>query len=161
MSLLYIVDGYNLINHPLFLPKDNPKGDIRLALLNYILANRLTGSSKNRVCLVFDGYPPRHWPKGAEGDMAIVFSRKVSADEKIKNMVEESAGRRSIVVVSDDKEIMFLVRSLGASYMGIEEFFARKKDREPSQRDVSASFELSYSQMHRINEELRKIWLKE
>jgi hypothetical protein len=76
-------------------------------------------------------------------------------------MVEESSGRKSIVVVSDDKEIMFLVSSLGASCMGIEEFLAKRKDRKVSRRSDSTPFELTYSQMHRINEELRKVWLKE
>jgi hypothetical protein len=65
-----------------------------------------------------------------------------------------------MVVVSDDKEIRFLVRPLGVRLMSVEEFIA-PKDKSAARRpkDIEAQ-ELTYTQMHKINEELRKIWLE-
>jgi len=68
--------------------------------------------------------------------------------------------RKNIVVVSNDKEVRFIVKSLGAKCAGIEDFISPKKK---TQRESSKGIlkpELSYSQMHRINQELRKLWLK-
>ena len=79
-------------------------------------------------------------------------------------MVEESANRKNIIVVSDDKEIKFMIRSLGAQHLSIEDFIGRdegpaeakgkKKSKELSKQ------ELNYTQMRDIDEELKKIWLK-
>lgn len=76
-------------------------------------------------------------------------------------LVEESANRKNIVVVSEDKDIKFMVRHLGARHMGIEEFIGRKeKTMENKQKKDFLTPELTYTQMHKINQELRKIWLK-
>ncbi|MCX5704284.1 MAG: NYN domain-containing protein, partial [Candidatus Omnitrophica bacterium] len=91
----------------------------------------------------------------------IIFSRKISADEKIKMLVEETANRKSTVVVSDDKEIIFMVRSLGAHPMSVAGFIgAKEKSRPRVSREEAQDIELNYSQRHRINEELKKLWLK-
>lgn len=157
MSLRYIVDGYNIINHPSF-SRANRNTCPQTALLNFIKKEGLAGSHKNKITVVFDGYPPSENPVcGADGINSI-FSRKISADEKIKQLVEETANRKNITVVSDDKEIRFAVRSLGASLLGAEEFINSK--RKLYQDGDSSKPEINYSQMHKINQELRKIWLK-
>jgi len=130
----------------------------RITLLEFIRANRLCGSPKNRVTVVFDGYPVSLEPSYNDRNTQIIFSRNLSADEKIKMIVEESANRKNIVVVSDDKEIKFIVKSLGARSIGIEEFI---KAKEKSQKKEVIKPELNYSQIHKINQELRKIWLKQ
>lgn len=134
-----------------------------MALLDLIRAKKLARSLKNKITVVFDGYPSSEDSQDLYNDNAninIIFSRKITADEKIKKIVEESANPRTIVVVSDDNEIKFMVKSQGARQMGIEDFIApeEKSQRQP-RRDLLKP-ELSYSQIHQINEELRKIWLK-
>jgi len=108
-----------------------------------------------------------------ETGIEIIFSRKISADEKIKMLIEESSQRKIMVVVSDDKDIKFFIRSLGARSVGVEEFINPKKD-SPSQtyrewpyprkeRDLRKDLlkpELTYIQVEEINQELKKIWLK-
>jgi len=160
MSLQYIIDGYNIINHPEFTPRRRSSLSIQSALLDFILSNRLTGSAKNKVIVVFDGYPaPITCKKG--GDISVIFSRIISADEKIKRMVEESAGRGSIIVVTDDAEIKFAVRALGARVQAIAEFTGSKARRERPAAGKEQPKDLpTYTQMQRINEELRKLWLK-
>jgi predicted RNA-binding protein with PIN domain len=158
MSLHYIIDGYNIINNPLLI-NSNKTDDLRARLLEFIRVNRLCGSPKNRLTIVFDGYPA---PSGASynEETRVIFSGKISADDKIKRLVEESADRKNIVVVSDDKEIKFIVKSLGARSMGTEEFISTKEKASVKQEKDLIKPELAYSQIHKINEELRKIWLK-
>ena len=159
MSLQYIIDGYNIINHPLFARLNKHIQNPQTVLLTFIRTKRLTGSYKNKTIVVFDGYPPSDIRLCDEGNLTVIFSRKINADEKIKMLVEESANRKTIIVVSDDKEIKFMVKSLGAAVLGIEEFIGCKKKSQEKQREP-LKLELTYSQMDEINQELRKIWLK-
>lgn len=116
--------------------------------------------------MVFDGYPPAEAAGLGEEGIEVIFSRKDSADERIKKIVESQANPKNIVVVSDDKEIKFFARASGSLAMAIEEFIptAREKrekalKRAPLRReDIKA--ELNYSQMEDINRELKGLWLK-
>ncbi len=179
MSLQYIIDGYNIIKHPLFThhttKKINPVRntrvlreenkishgvkDSRIVLLEFIRINRLCGSPKNKITVVFDGYPDS---RGLSNNTVInvIFAREESADEKIKRMVEVLSNAKSVVVVSDDKEIRFFVRSFGAKILSIQEFINRSKNLIDSQEKEPMKPELNYSQICEINKELRKLWLK-
>lgn len=97
-----------------------------------------------------------------EPDITVIFSRKVSADEKINLLIEETANRKIIIVVSDDREIQYSVKSLGAQVLGVDEFFAAAQNRPVNTgKSEPAKTELNFSQMQKINEELRRLWLKE
>ncbi|MDD5595012.1 MAG: NYN domain-containing protein [Candidatus Omnitrophica bacterium] len=156
MSLQYVIDGYNLLNHQLLSKtRKNNTSDPAKIILSFIQEKRLTGSRKNGIILVFDGYPKTGSFEAKDPGITLLFSRGVSADEKIKKIVEGSANRKILVVVSDDKEIQFLVKSLGARVLAIADFVGLEdQEKEP------ARTELSYSQMHKINQELSKLWLK-
>lgn len=113
------------------------------------------------MIVVFDGYPKSvDADYGASGPL-VLFSRKISADEKIKRLVEESGQRKSILVVSDDKEIKFSVRSLGARIVAVDEFLSPGGRSKAARSKEAVSPEISYASMSRINKELRKIWLGE
>lgn len=161
MSLQFIIDGYNIIHHPI-VTRHTPKKvkDSRITLLDFIKTNRLCGSPKNKITVVFDGYSDLSGSREGLDVINVVFSRKETADAKIKRMVEESGNPKNIVVVSDDKEIKFLVKSLGAQWVSVEEFISRKVKPKDKKEDLLES-ELTYSQINQINRELRKIWLKE
>lgn len=161
MSLQYIIDGYNLINHPLFNRPDKHSPDPSTALAAFIRVNRLTGSLKNKVTIVFDGYPPSCGTNYGDSGINVIFSRKISADEKIKILVEQTADRKNIIVVSDDREIKLCVQSLDACSKGIEDFIRPKEKSGDFHKENSAAEQkLNYSQMQKINQELKKIWLK-
>lgn len=97
-----------------------------------------------------------------EPDITVIFSRKVSADEKINLLIEETSNRKIIIVVSDDREIQYSAKSLGAQVLGVDEFFAAAQNRTVNTRkNEPAKSELNFSQMQKINEELRRLWLKE
>ncbi len=169
MSLQYVIDGYNIINHPIFRSIHKAIKDDRKALLELIIHKRLCGSSKNRVIVVFDGYPKITGERIEDSDIDVIFSRKETADERIKGIVENSVNIKNIIVVSDDKEIQFFIRSTGARAMGVEEFIglpfsdgrsAKSGGHLGKDKEDLIKAELTYSQMHKINEELKKIWLK-
>jgi len=179
MSLLYIIDGYNVLKHSQFaqqiLKKANPvrntevfrqknnisngAKDSRITLLEFIKAKRLCGSSKNKITVVFDGYPDTGELIN-NTQIEVIFTRKESADERIKKIVEATDNAKTIMVVSDDKEIQFIVRSFGARCIGVEDFLARSSKKAQGGIQESQDPELTYSQMETINRELRKLWLK-
>ena len=170
MSLHYIIDGYNLINHPLFAQVSKKSPDSRLALLEFISIKKPCGSPKNKVSLVFDGYPPDIYKtRYAYPGIDVIFSKSLTADEKIKAMLEKALNCRVIVVVSDDKEIKFFARATGARATGIEEFINsavpditaldRKKNFK-TPKSESLKPELTYVQINKINKELKNLWLK-
>lgn len=160
MSLLYVIDAYNLINHPRFRPPGQSV-NIQYALADFVRSNKLSGSKNNEVILVFDGYPPagREIPK--EAGLACLFSQNKEADELIKKIVEGSAQPRNIIVVTDDKEVRLISRSLHARVCSVVEFICGKENKPASCAKASdeANSKLSYSAMQKINAELKKRWL--
>lgn len=159
MSLVYVIDAYNIINHPSFL-RNTAGGikDARIALGDFIKTKRPCGNLKaNRAILVFDGYGDL--PLKGEG-VEVVFSQEKTADDYIKRLLEALPGNpKNIFVVSDDKEVRFYAKLSGAGVLGVSEFMAPKfkpKDRADSDLKV----ELTYTEANRINQELRKKWLK-
>jgi predicted RNA-binding protein with PIN domain len=159
MSLRYIIDGCNIINHPRFI-RSIPKRakPVKTALLDFINQHKLCGSLNNKITIVFDGYPDRYCHK--EDKFAdIIFSRSHTADEKIKEILEGSPFPKSIIVVSDDKQVKFFAQACGARAIGVEEFIPLK-DKAVRRQDDLTRIELTYAQMHKINEELKRIWLK-
>ncbi len=163
MSLQYIIDGYNLLNHPRPSRALDRQRSATPAekIISIIRGKRLTGSSKNKVTIVFDGYPPSGQSPAVERGMDIIFARRVSADEKIKTMVENTANRKNIFVVTDDKEIRFVIRALGAVSLTIDDFINQGKDRKSAERrDDSSELKLKIHEMEQVNKELRKLWLE-
>lgn len=158
MSLRYIIDGNNVLHHPdLALPKHSP--DLRLALADFIFRHKLAGSANNKITIVFDGYPRIGEPKdGLKDNIEIIFSRKETADQIIKRILEKSSNAKSIFTVSDDKEIRIFTRLFGAQSLSVKEFIRRKD--KVSSKAIPLKPELTYTQMHKINQELRKIWLE-
>jgi predicted RNA-binding protein with PIN domain len=161
MSLQYIIDAYNLINHPAFKPVSKSAVNIQQALADFIRFNRLTGSKNNNLILVFDGFPPRSEDIPLQDGLRCVFSRTEEADELIKKLIEDSVSPKNIVVVSDDKEVRLTSRFLHAQVCSVEKFIYGKEDIKPvtGPRAQELDPKLSYAKMQKINAELRKKWL--
>lgn len=63
------------------------------------------------------------------------------------------------MVVTNDREIQFMVKSLGARVITVEDFIPEKKSAKNKSEDSSEG-QLNYSQIEEINKELGKLWLK-
>jgi predicted RNA-binding protein with PIN domain len=157
MSLHYVIDGYNLLRHNLYRPGCKIS-DERLGLLDFIRKEKLCGSLKNKVTVVFDGFPGNLNIRG--GDIEVIFSQEESADDKIKKIIHKRCDVKSIVVVSDDREVKDFVKLQGVKASGIEEFIQPKRKHRSCREIESLKPELTYSLMHKINQELRQLWLK-
>jgi len=162
MSLQYIIDAYNIINHPQFRPRARKTSNIQSSLADFIRFNRLSGRTKNRVIIVFDGYPPHGEKMPEDESLVCVFSRMIEADEVIKRLVERSGQPKNIIVVSDDKGIQSAVRSLRGRVSTVEEFICGKESLKTFDSALREKYEskISYSKMQAINAELKKKWLE-
>ncbi|MDD5281969.1 MAG: NYN domain-containing protein [Candidatus Omnitrophica bacterium] len=162
MSLQYIIDAYNIINHPQFRPRARKTSNIQSSLADFIRFNRLSGRTKNRVIIVFDGYPPHGEKMPEDESLVCVFSRMIEADEVIKRLVEKSGQPKNIIVVSDDKGIQSAVRSLRGRVSTVEEFICGKESLKTFDSALREKYEskISYSKMQAINAELKKKWLE-
>ena len=97
----------------------------------------------------------------------MVFSRGDSADNVIRRMLEKAAQPLEVVVVSDDREVLFFARQSRARAMGVSEFLG--EDKQPrgahgktgKPEPAAEKPELSGNEQERINREFRDIWLKE
>jgi len=159
MSLQFVIDAYNLINHSLF-KTDNRSANIQSSLVNFIKFNRLTGSSNNRLLIVFDGYSPPGFNPPDEPNIVCLFSGNLEADEIIKKKIESSHNPKDMVVVSDDKEVQIVSRLLHAKVLTVEKFILRGENKINYGNDNEQDPKLTYSAMHKINEELKKRWLE-
>ncbi|HTX17637.1 MAG TPA: NYN domain-containing protein [Bacteroidota bacterium] len=102
----YIVDGYNVI-HAIpslkrLLEHDAAQAREQLAFL----IARLTFRRKFRCTLVFDGARSSDIPAPTHSPVHVVYSSPVSADAKIKSMIDQSKNRSLLVIVSSDREIL-------------------------------------------------------
>lgn len=134
-----------------------------LALIGLIKSKCLCGSLKNSVTLVFDGYSSNFESSQRDSRCGVIFSGDESADEIIKRIIEQTKNKKVVVIVTDDKEIVCFAKYSGCFHIGVEEFLSRafSKGVEDNPKDKNPSKdELNYSQISRINEELKKRWLK-
>ena len=161
MSLEYVLDGYNITNHPAFSSSSVKNKDQRAALIELIVKYKLCGSAKNKIVIVFDGYPLDRQYRNTCGTPEVIYSFDETADEKIRKLAQKSANPKVMVVVSDDREVKFFAKAAGAKSQGVEEFmrFDKQTIRQPKPKDLSKDA-LSYSQVDNINKELKDLWLK-
>ncbi|MFH1692446.1 MAG: NYN domain-containing protein [Candidatus Omnitrophota bacterium] len=164
MSLCYIVDGYNVLKSSnLF--KNRTLQEARAAFVSYVERNRLWGSLRNKLVIVFDGSREVVGVRQAY-PFEIIFTRDETADEKICRLVIAKALPRNIVVVTDDKGLIRQVRSYGVKIMSCQEFLGRSKIKQVQRRSFSGYVkdvpekDLNLVEKEKITEELKNIWLK-
>lgn len=162
MSLHYIIDGYNVVKQAL--PwVDMPLEGARNSFLEFIRDEQLCGSLRNKITVVFDGRSDL-FSFGSQKEnypgFCVVFSSGESADDTILQILNKSPNAKSIIVVSDDRALRLSARSYGAQLMGVREFLG-KADKASKHTAKNNCDKLPISEEKKINEELRKIWLKE
>jgi predicted RNA-binding protein with PIN domain len=116
----YLVDGNNLMS----------RSQTRRELLDELAA--IAAARKIRVTVVFDGAPENNFPDGSTFKSVKVFYSKFgsNADERIKNFVEASKERRTLFVVTDDRQLADYIRKSGAKITACNEFRSRMNPSE-------------------------------
>ncbi len=159
MALHYIVDGYNVIKKTPFLNHKKLR-DARDALSSFIYKYRPQGSYNNKVTVVFDGRDDVFGFK-QNSDSTVIFSKNQSADDCIKALVDKASNPKTMVIVSDDKDIKLYCRPRGTRIFTVDDFIkkAQAKTKIVKTRQGETP-EIGLSEQKKINEELSRIWLK-
>ncbi|MBV9210940.1 MAG: NYN domain-containing protein [Acidobacteria bacterium] len=133
----YLVDGNNVMAQRVGWHKDKPRA--RRRLLDEVAA--FAAAKRARVTVVFDGAPEQHFADGASYRGVRVFyaERGSNADERIKKLVEASRERRTLVVVTSDRDLAAYVRNCGAQVIRSGDF--RKRMQAETLDTTSASSE--------------------
>ena len=148
--LVYIIDGFNLIYRVTSLKNSSTPHQ---ALINYIKINKLSGSTNNKVLIVFDGNPNLAAIQQRER-FEVFFSGESTADELIKKRLSRMKNKKEVVVVSDDREVRDDAKAQGARICRIDDFIKVKEKRKEQKKEISEIL------THEITEEMKKIWLK-
>ena len=119
----YLVDGNNVMAQRVGWHKD--KRAARRRLLNEVAA--FAAAKRVKVAVVFDGAPEEFFRDGSSYKGVRVFyaERGSNADERIKQQVEESRERRTLIVVTSDRELAAYARNCGAQVLRSGEFRKR------------------------------------
>jgi predicted RNA-binding protein with PIN domain len=125
-SMSYLIDGNNVMAQRVGWHRDKPGA--RRALMDDLA--RFALGRRVRVAVVFDGAPEKHFADGAsyKGIRIFYSERSSNADERIKQLVEQSRERRTLLVVTSDRALADYVRRCGAQVIRSGEF--RKKMEE-------------------------------
>ena len=157
-----ILDGYNVIGR---VPELNRQWDhnpqaAREALIALCRGYRALRRDIERLWVVFDGQAAyAHVLQETRGGVTALFTEGEEADACIVNLIRAEAGRRNFVVVSDDKEVVHQVRTLGARVLPVEEFYGKvrpSKARQGSPHDVENKVMPSPREARQMTEELRQ-----
>jgi predicted RNA-binding protein with PIN domain len=73
-------------------------------------------SRGDKLKIVFDGF-------GSYADSSVIFSGKKTADEIIRQFIEENYNKNQITVVSSDMEVFRLAKACGCDAKKSEEFW--------------------------------------
>ncbi len=124
----YLIDGNNVMAQRAGWHKD-PAGARRQLLDNLA---KFAGKRRVSVMVVFDGAPEKFFPDGASYRGVRVFyaARGSNADERIKEIVEASRERRTLLVVTSDRALGDYVRRCGAQLIRAGDFRMRLSENE-------------------------------
>ena len=167
MSLHFLLDGYNIIKQVQPLKKIRILKEARSKLFSMASASHFNRAENNRITLVFDGREDLNLcSMSSAGKIRIIFSRGESADEVIKRLLQDSSRPGNITVVSDDKPLIYFIKSCGGKGMPVADFFKEFSENTKSgssnklkkKNSLTPKAKLSYQEQESINRELRKIW---
>lgn len=155
----YLIDGLNVIYH---LKGKQAKLFPHETLLYFLRAYRLTGSSKNRVTIVFDG-PFQQQIKENCRDFEIIFSMGESADDIIVRLIEKNSNNQyRIKVVTNDRELGYRCKMRHAEVIKVDDFLAKtKKETNLKKENLQDGKQIPWQTAKEITEQLKKKWLKE
>ncbi len=123
----------------------------------------LKGSINNQLTIVFDG-KATVFGSFESGPVKVIFSHGESADEKIKRIVSDAGDKKNIVVVTDDRDIQYAIRALGAKSMAVKEFLSKAKPSlmasNVKKKQLKENKQISNVLESKITSEFERIWLK-
>lgn len=148
----YIIDGNNLIGKIKSLMDIQRKGDKQLARERLVLLlDRYFSNKKCSITLHLDGFEN---DKINSSSSKIIYSQKLTADEKIKNQIEHSSSRKNITVITSDNNIVQFARVCGCKVIPSEEFASMIRNMKQEDSEESRIKQIN-------NDEFIKAWTKQ
>lgn len=118
--MLVIIDAYNLIKHVIkkdYVSESEIKHFIKLF-------KKYSEKKHNRLKAVFDGGPLAYISRERDGLVEILHSGySQSADDVIKDILQEYAGQTNVVMISSDIELQKYADKLGIGFLSAKEFY--------------------------------------
>ncbi|MBE0538428.1 MAG: NYN domain-containing protein [Ignavibacterium sp.] len=117
--LNYIIDGNNLIGkiHSLMSLQKKDKQASREKLV--FLLDRYFIKKKAIITLHFDGYPNTAINSSK---LKIIYSEKLTADEKIKKQISQSKSVRNIILITSDANLAQFAKVCSGKVISSDEF---------------------------------------
>ena len=122
----YLIDGNNVMAQRVGWHRDKP--GTRRVLMDELA--EFARAKRARVEVVFDGAPEPHFADGASyrGIKVYYSDRGSNADERIKRIVDSAKERRTLHVVTSDRELASYVRRCGVQVIRSGDFRKRMED---------------------------------
>ncbi|MCX7917821.1 MAG: NYN domain-containing protein [bacterium] len=156
----YIIDGFNLIKTS-FIKKYERQGiEFAQEFLIDILERYKRKHPTIDITIVFDG-KSSNFSFYQRRKIKIIFSNETSADEKIREILENRKERKQIWVVSDDREVQEFTKILGSKFINVNEFLEvvyplEKKEKIP----LNINKNIKYRARLEIEKELKNFYGK-
>lgn len=154
----YIIDGFNVIKTS-FIKKYERQGiEGAQEFLIDILERYKRKHPSIEITVVFDGksssisfYQRKR--------IKIIFSNEITADEKIRKILENKKNKHQILIVSDDREVQEFTKILGSKFLKVDEFLeiiypVEKKEPIKKEKDIK------YRLKSEIEKELKNFYGK-
>ncbi|MCM8808815.1 MAG: NYN domain-containing protein [Candidatus Omnitrophica bacterium] len=154
----YLIDGLNVIKSS-FIKKYGKKTiEFNKEFLIDILEKYKRKHPSIEITVVFDG-GPSSFDIYREKRIKIVFSQDITADEKIREILEKKKSRSSISVVSDDREVQEFTKILGSKSLKVSEFLDIVYPLDKKQ-PINLTKDLEYKSKLKIEKELKNFYEK-
>lgn len=150
----YIIDAYNLLNHPLFKAylSKNPEDTAKSIVLNLRKEVRID------ILMVFDGtfsIPPDLT------NFVRTSGPNTDADTYIINLLSKE-GVDNKIVVTNDTQLSMRVKSRGGKVMSVEDFFQiTKRKTKRTKRRATTKDGITKREEEMLNKEAKKWFLNE
>lgn len=130
--LTYLIDGNNLIGKiPSIFKLQNKDKQASREKISHIL-DRYFHSKKSKVILFFDGFENG---KINTSNLKIIYSDKLSADNKIKTYISDSKSTKNIVVITSDSNLAQFAKKCSSTIISSDSFavdLTKKSDDDES-----------------------------
>jgi len=159
----YIVDGFNVIKTS-FIKKYEKYGiEGAQGFLIDILERYKKKHPSVEITVVFDGKSPSisFYQKRR---IKIIFSNEITADEKIRKILENKKNKTQIQVVSDDREIQEFSKIIGSKFLKVDAFleivYPYEKKETVKKETVKKEKDINYRLKLEIEKELKNFYGK-
>jgi len=129
-----LIDGNNLIHKIPHLKKLFLK-DMESAQLALIETIKSQKSKVDKIMIIFDGSGKINKPE-------VIYSKEITADEVIRNKIENFTNSKLLKIVSSDHEIINFAKVCGCQVMRSEDFWKKlSSDKSPTEgKDINQNY---------------------